>query len=148
MWNGGTVESDVYPVNIMAKIWMCRSESGLEATAVFLVEKEHFDKIRKKKEETKKRKAGKSVASGPIKRPHGAEGTTQATSTAQQVEESIKAEGSSDDSADECIGNKLEEMRVRYLELTNQPGKRKSTKCTLEPVMDNFINARTRGFPC
>jgi hypothetical protein len=34
---------------------------ALEATAVFLVEKEHFDEICKKKEETKKRKAGKRI---------------------------------------------------------------------------------------
>ena len=73
----------------------------------------------------------------------------QATSMVLQTEESqaVDVEGSSDDSADECK-NKLEEMHVRYLELGNKPGKRKSTKCTLKPAMDDLINASTQGFPC
>jgi superfamily II DNA/RNA helicase len=129
----------------LSTLWQRFGRGGqnpaLEATAVFLVEKEHFDEIRKKKEETKKRKAAKAATSVPTKRPR-----TQATSTVLQTSESVDVEGTSDDSADESE-NKLEEMRRRYLELGNKPG-RKSTKRTLEPVMDDFINAGTRKFPC
>ncbi|KAF8233809.1 hypothetical protein L208DRAFT_1265108, partial [Tricholoma matsutake] len=96
----------------------------------------------------KRRQKMKGVVSVPIKWPCIHEGT-QATSTVLQTEEyqAVDVKGSSDDSADECE-NKLEERHVRYLELGNKPGKRKSTKHTLEPVMDDLINASTQEFPC
>ena len=106
----------------MSMLWQRFGCAGcnpaLKATAVFLVEKDHFDKICKEREEKKKWKVSKSMASSLTKWPHHVD-DTWAMLMALWAEGSVDVKGSSDDSANEC-GNQLEEMCAIYLQLADK----------------------------
>ena len=86
----------------MLTLWQMFGCAGcnpaLKATTVFLVEKDHFNKICKEREEKKKWEANKSMASSLTKWPHHV-GDTQAMLTALWAEGSVNVKGPSDDSA-------------------------------------------------
>jgi hypothetical protein len=98
-----------------------------DAIAVFLVEREHFDHIRKSKAEKLQRRMAKRRK------------TTDAREETEQSEQS-----GDDESLEET--DILESRRLAYSEAPAK--KRKTSKSILEPAMDDFINAGSRGLKC
>ena len=121
-------------------------DRSLEATAVFLVEKDHFDETRQKKAEMKKRKCSTHATTYlPNKHRKISSSSTQEAAHPHQVDND---DLSGESGADEPGGlQQYKEMRARYTEQLDKPMK-KSKKKALDPAVDDFINAGVRGLGC
>ncbi|KIM36265.1 hypothetical protein M413DRAFT_427700 [Hebeloma cylindrosporum] len=146
----------------MSTLWQRFGRGGrdqsLEAVAIFLVEKEHFDETKERKAEKKSKKAAakkrnqKSRNDGPPpeKRPRTSQHAPvlQARQLPNQ-EVVIESDGTSSESESDAEG--CEQLNERY---TTRPidqsikRKRKRADREIGPAMDDFINAKRRGFPC
>jgi superfamily II DNA/RNA helicase len=126
----------------LSMLWQRFGRAGrdkkTQATAIFLVEKDHFDDERKKREETKrKRQVGKT---SPRKK------TTADTGASLGGPEAADPE-ITDDESDSCLDvqamMKVDVSKKR----PNGPGLGKR-KRELEPAVDCFINAKNRKLSC
>jgi superfamily II DNA/RNA helicase len=126
----------------LSMLWQRFGRAGrdkkTQATAIFLVEKEHFDDERKKREERKrKRQVGKT---SPRKKTTADPGTS---SKGPEADPEL-----SDDESDSCLDVLQAMMKVdASKKRPDGPclGKRKHE---LEPAVDCFINAKFRKLSC
>ncbi|KAG6875408.1 hypothetical protein C0992_003988 [Termitomyces sp. T32_za158] len=141
----------------MATLWQRFGRAGrdrsIEATAVLLAEKEYMDEFRKKKlarEATKKRKQVEILSPAKKTRTNSTENTISITSLASSSSKQPLGNNNSDE--EEKTNFRLEDLRLRYMESSTQSSLSRKTsrkkKSDLEPVMDDFINADSRGYPC
>lgn len=117
------------------------------ATAIFLVEKEHFAEEREKKLKRQRvRKAKKKNT--PLQSITNKRVRTE-SSISQRVAAPINS--SSESETDELAvtqepNTTISELHQRYSTIVTAPRKKKSDP--LEPAMDDFINARSRKLGC
>lgn len=142
----------------VSTLWQRLGRAGrnrsIEATALFLVEKEYFDEEKAKKEERKKsktekqkRKRGDKDQQFSNKRAQGlneAQITINVSETNQETPLQDLASSSSD------TDDISEQLRERYTTRVQDKSKKRRarTQRELEPAMDDLINARNRGLPC
>ena len=138
------------------------------ATAIFLVEKEHFDEEREKKLERQHvRKAKKPNAPRPLQSITNKRIRTESSTSRRVAVDNVEGlSGSSDESETEESTSmavtapvredensnkrktdiKISELRHHYSTTVSAPRKKKSDP--LEPAMDDLINAQTRKLEC
>ena len=160
----------------LAALWQRFGRGGHDqacrATAVILVEKEHFDQERKNKEAQKKtkaeaqskRKASKQNTAPTPAKQRQIEVDSNLMPNHPTVEMDIAKDlcGSQSEDSDACAANNeadsipivvpeiqatmIEELQAKYQD-KGRPAPKKKIK-VLEPAMDDFINAGVRGLRC
>lgn len=121
-----------------------------EATAVFLVEKDHFDEERKKKEERKaKRKAKATVSADSKKSKRNVQGHSRPIVTTTTVDQPELSDSDKSDNGDDAEPSNFDRLHARYQQPHEKPKTNtKTNKRILDPAVDDLINAGTRGLGC
>jgi superfamily II DNA/RNA helicase len=144
----------------LSTLWQRLGRAGrnrsIEATTLFLVEKEHFNEEKAKREERKKTKAEKQkrkrgdkdqqLSNKRAQRLNEAQTTPLTNVLETSQEASLQDLASSSDESDDISEQLRERYTTRIQEKTKKQGAR--TQRVLEPAMDDLINARTQGLPC
>ncbi|KAF8152224.1 P-loop containing nucleoside triphosphate hydrolase protein [Crassisporium funariophilum] len=121
---------------------------SLEATAILLAEKEHFDDERKKTDQRKQERLRKRKRLSKHGNPSPAKRLPLSNMFPPQTS-AVRADDSPSSGSDaEDPSQTLADLRARYVNKGETQGKFKRKKREIEPVMDDFINAGIRGLGC
>jgi superfamily II DNA/RNA helicase len=125
---------------------------SLEAVAIFLVEKEHFDAAKEKKAERTAQKLRKKWKCTSGKTPSPAKKTLRLTNVSsdpnapkETVHDIDLDFHTSDAEAEDEIDN---ELHTKYVDRMREKVVRKGKKREIEPEMDDLINAKSRSLNC
>ncbi|KAJ3495027.1 hypothetical protein NLJ89_g10694 [Agrocybe chaxingu] len=137
----------------MSTLWQRLGRAGRDrssdAYGIFLVEKEHFDEEKAKKTARKLRRATKKRRRTGQPSPRKQAKTPAAPSPApnQEIDQDGDNATSSESESEAEISVQLNE-RYTTKATDKVDKKKKQALRELEPVMDDFINAKTRRIPC